>query len=316
MSEDLGSDRSEPSVEEFVRVRVNDGVKSVCLTTEPDHGFVDRSSVLRRTTTTHGALGPMMTDTKRHTIAVADGESIVAVHHPSPGSDRWFVCCHGFISDKSGSYEERCERAAAEGYHAVRFDFRGCGESDGTFPAATLSARIADLRAVLNHFDPPKGGVVLFGSSFGSKTALHAAAGDGPGDDATPDRRVCAVATRAPVTYGRAFDQLADAVRARGKVGYAPSFPVDERFVNDLDGHDFADAADRLDVPVAVFHGREDDSIPLTDSLDAVGALGVDAALWAFAGEDHRFSYDAEDRMRDALFDWLARLRPWTQTTP
>jgi pimeloyl-ACP methyl ester carboxylesterase len=257
-----------------------------------------------------------MTDTERYTIPVAEGESLVAVHHPAPEDDAdWFVCCHGFASDRTGSYESRCERAVAEGYHGVRFDFRGCGDADGAFAAATLSARIADLRAVLAFFDPPAESVVLFGSSFGGKTALHAAIGDGPGGDsrdgdsgdgATPDDRVRAIATRAPVTYARAFEPLAEAVRAQGEVEYAPGFPVDERLVDDLAGYDFADVADTLDVPVAVFHGREDDSVPLQDSLDAVSALDVDAALWAVADEGHRFSHAAEDRMRGRLLEWLA----------
>jgi len=255
-----------------------------------------------------------MPDTERHTIEVADGESLVAVHHqaPSPDAD-WVVCCHGFASDKRGSYEGRCERAVAEGYHGVRFDFRGCGESDGAFAAATLSARIADLRAVLGYFDPGPDSVILFGSSFGGKTAFHAAVGDGPGGDgASRDggdatgERVRAIATRAPVTYGRAFAPLREAVRARGQVEYAPGFPVDERLVDDLETYDFGDVAATLDVPVAVFHGREDDSVPLQDSLDAVGALETDATLWAVADEGHRFSHDAEDGLRDALFDWLA----------
>jgi pimeloyl-ACP methyl ester carboxylesterase len=244
--------------------------------------------------------------TKRHTIPVADGESVVADHHPA-GGDEWFVCCHGFVSDRTGSYEGRCERAVAEGYDAVRFDFRGCGESDGAFVDATLSSRVADLRAVLEFFDPDS--VVLFGSSFGGKTAFHAAVGDGPGGDGTPDERVCAIATRAPVTYNRTFDPLREAVERQGEVEYAPGYPVDERFLDDLDGYDFDDVAAALDVPVAVFHGREDTSVPLDDSLNATGALATDALLRTFAGEDHRFSHDTEDRMRDALFDWLVRLR-------
>ncbi len=69
---------------------------------------------------------------EHHEVPVAGGESIAAVHHEAP-SDRWFVCCHGFLSDKSGSHERRCRRAVQEGYNGVRFDFRGCGESDGAF---------------------------------------------------------------------------------------------------------------------------------------------------------------------------------------
>lgn len=250
----------------------------------------------------------------RHRIEVADGERVVAVHHPGP-SERWFVCCHGFVSDMSGSYESRCERAVAEGYDAVRFDFRGCGESDRAFADATLSTRVADLRAVLAHFDPPR--YLLFGSSFGAKTALHTV-GDGPlaGDD-----RLVALAGRAPVTYNRCFDPMREAVAAHGSFQYPTDgddggdgsdddreYTVDGRFFDDFEAYAFPEAADGIDVPVALFHGTDDGSVPLGDSLDAVGELDGDVLLRTFAGEAHRFSRTAEARMRDALFDWLARL--------
>jgi pimeloyl-ACP methyl ester carboxylesterase len=235
--------------------------------------------------------------TERHTIPVADGESVVAVHHEAD-SDDWLVFCHGFLSDKSGSYEGRCERAVAEGYNAVRFDFRGCGESDGAFIEGDLSTRIADLRAVVDYFDPPA--YTVFGSSFGGKTAFHSA---------VDDDRVEAIVTRAPVTYNRAFAAAREAVDSAGVFRYDEEYAIDERFFEDFDTYAFADVAERLDVPVAVFHGREDASVPLSDSLDAVGALSTDTFLQAYRDEGHRFSEAAEDRLRERAFDWLARSR-------
>lgn len=234
---------------------------------------------------------------ERHTIPVTDDESVVAVHHEAK-TDRWLVFSHGFLSDKSGSYEERCERAVREGYNAVRFDFRGCGESDGAFVDQNLSTRIADLQAVVDYFDPLS--YALFGSSFGGKTAFHAA---------VDDDRVEAIVTRAPVTYNRAFEAARDAVAAEGIYQYDEDYAIDERFFEDFDTYAFADAAERLDVPVAIFHGREDASVPLSDSLEAVGELATDTVLQAYRGEGHRFSESAEKRLRDQAFDWLARVR-------
>jgi len=229
----------------------------------------------------------------RHRIEVADGEHVVAVHHRGQ-SDRWLVFCHGFLSDKSRSYEGRCRRAVEEGYHAVRFDFRGCGEADGAFLTQGLSDKLADLAAVVDHFGPAS--YALFGSSFGGKVAFHAAA---------DDDRVAAVATRAPVTYNRAFADYRETVARESVCGFEDGRHIDARFFADLDGYPFADAVAGVDVPVAIFHGANDESVPVADSFEAARALGTDVLLEKFHSEGHIFSARAERRMRIRLFAWL-----------
>ncbi|WP_049920124.1 alpha/beta hydrolase family protein [Halobiforma nitratireducens] len=270
-----------------------------------------------------------------HSVPVVDGESVVAVRHrPEPtstsgaaGKRPWFVCCHGFVSDKSGSYERRCRRAVAEGYDAVRFDFRGCGESDGRFVDATLSSRLADLAAVLEYFDPPS--VALFGSSFGAKVAVHVAAGD-TGPRELDRKRIEAVVARAPVTYARAFDDYRTVVDRRGEYLFDEnasggdeggqstsgtdgdtgngSRRIDARFFDDLDAYSFADAATDLTVPVLIVHGREDESVSVADSFEAASRLETDVTVRAIPGEGHRFSTGAEARLLDQAFDWLERV--------
>lgn len=227
-----------------------------------------------------------------HSIPV-DGESVAVEHHRADG-DRWLVFCHGFLSDKSGSYEARCERAVEEGYDAVRFDFRGSGDSDRAFVETTLSTRLADLRAVVDHFDPSS--YALFGSSFGGKVALHAATDD----------RVEAVATRAPVTYNRAFDDYRAAVAESGELRIDDDHAIDGRFFDDFEQYPFADASDVIDVPVAMFHGASDTSVPIADTFEAAATLDTDVMVSKFAGEGHRFSAAAERRLLDRLFAWLS----------
>ena len=231
-----------------------------------------------------------------HRIGVADGEAVAAVHHEAPGDD-WIVFCHGCLSDKTGSYEHRCRRAVERGYDAVRFDFRGRGEADGRFVDQTLSDKIADLRAVLEHFAPPS--VVLFGSSFGGTVAFHAA---------VDDERVAAVAARAPVTDERAFDEYRAVVEREGEIRFDTGDRIDERFFADFEGYDFEDVAASLSVPVAIFHGGDDESVDVADSFEAAAALETDVLLERFAGEGHRFSTAAEERLLDRLFHWLETL--------
>ena len=223
----------------------------------------------------------------RHVISVTDDVDLVVVNHPAP-TDDWLVCCHGLRSDKAGSYEERCELAVEAGYNAVRFDFRGCGEAGGSFRDGHLSGRIADLNAVLAHFDPPS--AVLFGSSFGGAVAFHVAAAYD---------RVEGVATRAPVTYTEQFlagDDRADRAR-REELG--------EAFVDDVASYDFGDVVAALDVPVLVVHGGADESVPIEHSVRATGALESDVLFQKYEGEGHRFSAGGEERLRRLLVHWL-----------
>lgn len=228
-----------------------------------------------------------------HTIGLKSGEKLAAVHHPC-GGDRWIFFCHGFRSDKHGSYEERCERAVAAGFDAVRFDFRGSGDSDRPFVETNLTTRIADLEAVVDHFDPPS--YALFGSSFGAKTAFHAAA-DAP--------RLRALVGRAPVTYNRVFDAYREAVEREGRLQLDSDHAISSAFFEDFETYDFEAAAAQVDVPVALFHGRADATVPLESCLDAVGALETDVRLQTYTDEGHRFSEAAEQRLREAAFAWL-----------
>lgn len=223
-----------------------------------------------------------------------DGETVVGTHHEGAG-ERWLFFCHGFLSDRSGSYEARCRRAVAAGYDAVRFDFRGCGDSGGVFVDQGLTDKLADLQAVVDYFDPDA--YSLFGSSFGGKVAFHTAAADD---------RVTAVAARAPVTYNRAFDDYRETVRREGTVTFEDGRAIDAAFFEDFDDYDFDTAADAVDVPVAIFHGRDDESVPIGDSFDAVELLATDTLLEAFADEGHIFTERAEKRLQRRLFDWLS----------
>ncbi|WP_408958018.1 alpha/beta hydrolase family protein [Natrinema sp. 74] len=227
------------------------------------------------------------------TTEAAEVPEIAAVHHEAD-TDDWLFFCHGLRSDKSGSYEHRCQRAVTAGYNAVRFDARGCGDSDGAFVDSTLEARLADLRGVVDFFDP--GSYALFGSSFGGKVALHAA---------TADDRVRAVATRAPVTFNGAFDDYRATVDRTGAATFDTGERIDDRFFDALDRHPFDEVAGSLAVPVAIFHGGDDESVAPADSFAAARRLETDVLVERFSGEGHRFSRAGEKRLLERLFGWL-----------
>ena len=233
--------------------------------------------------------------TSKHSVEVEDGEEVSAVHH-SADSDKWIFFCHGYGSDKEGSYEERAKRAVEEGYNAVRFDFRGNGESDGDFIDQSLSSRIADLEACINFFEPEK--IYLFGMSFGGKVVLHA----------TEDLEVEALVLKSPVTYNSIMHKFREVVEEKGTYTHFGDKTIDERFFEDFDTYSFEEVTSGLDLPVAVFHGGADTTVHFENSAEAVKAFETEALLYKLEGEGHSMSDGGEKKLKDMMFAWLDQI--------
>ncbi|MBC7110269.1 MAG: alpha/beta hydrolase, partial [Archaeoglobi archaeon] len=100
-------------------------------------------------------------------------ERIVGILHE--GDERCVIGAHGLQSSKESEKMKMLgERFSSEGISFFRFDFRGCGESDGDESRSTLSERISDLLAVMRFLRENEGmrRFSLVGSSFGGCVSL------------------------------------------------------------------------------------------------------------------------------------------------
>lgn len=108
------------------------------------------------------------------------------VHVPDelrPGERRSaIVMMHGFGANKNGGPEWVCEQFAQWGYVALRFDFRGCGDSEGLRGRVIPSEEVADaqnaVRYMATRTDVDPAAIALCGSSLGGGVAVQAAALD------------------------------------------------------------------------------------------------------------------------------------------
>src|ERR1700741_1329194 len=91
-----------------------------------------------------------------------------------------FLVLHGFGSRKgSDGMRIAAELYASLGYVAVRFDFRGCGESEGTRGRGICLEQVPDARPALQFLmDLPEVDaqrIGVYGHSFGAPVAVYAA---------------------------------------------------------------------------------------------------------------------------------------------
>ncbi|EGQ43894.1 MAG: prolyl oligopeptidase family [Candidatus Nanosalina sp. J07AB43] len=226
--------------------------------------------------------------TQEYNVQVSEGEKISVAHH-KVDSDKWIFFCHGFGSNKEGSYETRCNKATKAGFNAVRFDFRGNGESSGKFIEQTLSSRIKDLRSVVRYFSPDK--YALFGSSFGGKTVIHSLT------DLDPE----AVFLKAPVLFNDTMKEYEDIVREKGSFTHHGEKTIDMKFVRDFQEYSFQDAAENMNCPLFIFHGGSDTTVEFAKTAEASKKLETDLEIIKLENEDHSFSKSAEKQMMEDI---------------
>ncbi|WP_158299740.1 alpha/beta hydrolase [Glycomyces paridis] len=169
------------------------------------------------------------------------------------------VLCHGFGGNRAEfgyTFVRLARRLAAAGVAAYRFDFAGCGESDGDFTELTVSDQVSQVVAVVDALgahpalDPSR--ISLLGMSLGGLTASLAAA----------RRPVRSLALWAPAAVAVAMDgpaakRRADAIAEHGYDDFG-GLPIHLPFTEDAAGIDpFADAAPYAG-PVLLAIGSED----------------------------------------------------------
>ena len=115
---------------------------------------------------------------------VSNGLKLAGVLHAPEGRSASgpapaFLVLHGFGSNKdSGGSTATARMLASFGYAALRFDMRGCGESDGTRGRVICLEQVEDTRSALtflqSHPAVHPDRIAVIGSSFGGAVSVYA----------------------------------------------------------------------------------------------------------------------------------------------
>jgi pimeloyl-ACP methyl ester carboxylesterase len=195
----------------------------------------------------------------------------------------------GYMSDMDGSKATALDSwAAAQGRAMLRFDYGGCGLSDGEFERQTLALWRDDVLAMIDSIDGPS---VLVGSSMGGWLMLLAAL-------ARPERvRALIGIAAAPdfTDWGFTAAQKA-AIREQGRLeepspcGEAP-YVTTRAFWESGEALKLLDGEIAIDCPVRLLHGLDDRDVPWRTSLRLMERLrSADVRIALIKDGDHRLS--------------------------
>ena len=106
------------------------------------------------------------------------------LHRPgSAGKHPGIVLCHGFGGSCRGAgHPELAKALEQSGYVVLRFDFRGCGQSEGRRGEVIVDEEIVDLRHAIDFLEKESSveaaRIGVIGASLGGSVAIEAAARD------------------------------------------------------------------------------------------------------------------------------------------
>jgi uncharacterized protein len=283
---------------------------------------------------------------EQHATFVSDGHKLDAVlHRPEKAGAKVpaFIVLHGFGGNKDGlgglSSAQMLEKL---GYAALRFDFRGCGKSEGPRGRTICLEQVSDVRNALTWLqeqpgiDPKRIGVI--GHSFGAAVAVYSAGVDnrlaacissgGWGDGARKFRRQHA----SPEAWKRFVDMMEEGRRrkAKGEQMMVPRFdivPIPEALRKSLSPGNIMefpfdvvesmytfranDVVDRIAPrPLLLLHSAKDSVTPTEQSIDLFQIAGQPTDLYLMAGIDHFGFEETNTQLMGLVKSWLDKHFP------
>ena len=215
-------------------------------------------------------------------------------YHLTEGSGPTIVFLPGYASDMSGTKALALEAWARENGRAfLRFDYAGCGESEGKFEDQSLTDWRDDALAMIDH--AVEGPVVLVGSSMGGWIMLLAAL-------ARPDRVVGMVGiAAAPDFTDWGFSQPEklyilqyNKLERANPYGPAPTVYT-RRFWQAGEASRLMHGPIAIDCPVRLIHGQRDPDVPWAQSVRLAELIrSDDVQLILVKDGDHRLSREAD----------------------
>jgi pimeloyl-ACP methyl ester carboxylesterase len=200
----------------------------------------------------------------------------------------------GYASDMNGTKALALEAwAQRRGQAFLRFDYAGCGESQGDFADQTLAGWRDDVLAMLDQV--ATGPVVLVGSSMGGWLMLLAAL-------ARPDqvKGLVGIAPAPDFTdWGFTLDDKMKLLN-EGKLlrdnPYGPEPTVyTARFFQSGEANRLTFGAIAYDGPVRLVQGQRDPDVPWFRTARLAELLrSADVQTWLVKDGDHRLSRDAD----------------------
>lgn len=248
-------------------------------------------------------------------IPGAVGELYTIVQKPQMASDAKLpviIICHGFGSDCNRPLLKAIANDVVEqGMIAVRFDFNGCGQSDGLFQNMTVPNEIDDLKHVIEwvKLQPWTKNISLVGHSQGGVVVSMTAGELGAGEIKCEALLAAAAVLRDDAIRGNTQGATYDPYNLQGdyvdltRRMDGESLKLGKNYILTAMNLPIYETAANYTGPVLILHGTHDRIVPYTYSERYHEKL-INSQIRLISDENHTFSNTCDESAL-LVADWL-----------
>jgi len=240
------------------------------------------------------------------------GKQLVGILHLPEGKKRWplVLVCHGFGGTKTYRKFVRLARALEKnGIASFRFDFEGCGDSEGRFENATIKREVSDLESALEFIsrkrNSHKNKIAFIGYSMGGVISTRFVVKN-------------KFPARALVFWAPAFNQKSLFLiwttkyelrkwKEQGFLIYKDK-KMGIRYLKENKNKDYSSLLSGIKAPILIIHGKKDETVPLKFSKKLTRDYKAVKRLIVLSKSDHKFEdfYEQKILINETL-KWLKK---------
>lgn len=216
------------------------------------------------------------------------------------------ILVHGFgvTKEESGMFDDLAKNLSAAGFLVYRFDFSGCGESEGDYSETSLSKLKSDLSKILEFIkSQPKvdtSKIGILGQSFGTATTI------------TLEPKVKCLIMMGSTSHPKEtlIKLFSDGYNPNGistRVKFNGTITkVKPQFWKDFENHNLLESVKNIHCPILFIHGEKDDKAPLSEMEAYFKNANEPKEKIIIEGADHSLT-PHRDKMYKIVVSWFKK---------
>ncbi len=214
------------------------------------------------------------------------------------------ILLHGFgdTKEESGMFDGLAKNLSTAGILVYRFDFSGCGESDGDYSETSLSKLKSDLSKILEFVQAQSkvdnSRIGILGQSFGTATAI------------TLNPKVNCLIMMGSVAhpkeilanlFGKSYNPkgISTRIKPNGVIT-----KIKPQFWKDFENHNLLESIKNIHCPILFIHGSKDDIVPVSEMELYFQNANKPKEKVMIGGGDHGLR-PHRDKMYKIVVDWF-----------